>query len=162
MALSNYISGKICSLNQLMAVLNSEFRKKNKIVFTNGCFDLLHYGHLNILAESKDLGDILIVGLNNDNSVRRLKGKNRPVNSEENRAALLASLNFVDYVVLFEEDTPARLIDAIIPDTLVKGGDYIAEDIVGYHTVTSHGGKVQILPFIDGFSSTILIDQIKK
>ena len=133
-----------------------------KIVFTNGCFDLLHVGHIKYLSQAKDLGDILIIGLNSDKSVKKLKGNNRPINSFEDRAKLLAALKSVDLVIMFEEQTPENLIKEIIPDVLVKGGDYDIEEIVGYQTVIDNGGQVKTLSFYEGYSSTNYIDKINK
>ena len=136
--------------------------EKKKIVFTNGCFDLLHVGHIRYLAQAKKLGDFLIIGLNSDSSVKELKGKNRPINPFEDRATLLSALNSVDLVIMFEEQTPENLIKDIIPDILVKGGDYNIEDIVGYETVIQNGGKVKNLSFYKGYSSTNYINKINK
>ena len=132
------------------------------VVFTNGCFDMLHLGHLHLLTEAATLGDILIVGLNTDQSVRQLKGKDRPVNDEYTRAALLASFSFVDRVVLFDEETPIELIKSMRPDILVKGGDYRKEDIVGFKEVTSAGGTVITVPLLEGYSSSSLIKKIHR
>lgn len=136
-------------------------RRCGKVVFTNGCFDVLHFGHVYYLLEAKKLGDVLVVGLNSDSSVRRLKGDTRPINGERERAFVLAALACVDYVVLFEEDTPKELIEVVKPDVLVKGGDYKMEDIVGADTVTENGGIVTTIPFVEGFSSTRIIEQLK-
>ena len=136
--------------------------ERKKIVFTNGCFDLLHVGHIRYLAQAKKLGDFLIIGLNSDSSVKALKGKDRPINSFEDRAVLLSALTSVDLVVIFEEQTPANLIKDIVPDILVKGGDYNIEDIVGYQTVMQNGGQVKTLSFYGGYSSTNYINKIKK
>jgi len=133
-----------------------------KIVFTNGCFDILHPGHIEYLSKAADLGDVLIIGLNSDESVRRLKGENRPVNSETARAQVLASLRFVTAVVLFGEDTPYELIRTVQPDVLVKGGDYTAEEIVGNDIVTASGGQVVILGFLPGYSTSHLIRKIRE
>ena len=146
---------------------NINFLKKikeenKKIVFTNGCFDILHVGHVRYLSKAKKLGNILIVGLNSDKSVKKLKGDNRPINIFEDRATLLASLRFVDLVIIFEEKTPENLIKKIKPDILVKGGDYNIEDIVGYKTVIENGGEVKVLGFQDGYSSSNYINKIKK
>lgn len=132
-----------------------------KVVFTNGCFDILHAGHARYLAEARDLGDLLVVGLNSDASVRRLKGPHRPVNNEGSRALMLASLLCVDVVVLFGEDTPEALIRQVRPDLLVKGGDWKPEQIVGNEFVTGYGGRVLSLPFHEGFSTTGMIDRIR-
>ena len=134
---------------------------RQKIVFTNGCFDVLHYGHVRYLLEAKKLGDILVVGLNSDESVRRLKGPTRPVNGEKERAFVLAALACIDYVVIFGEDTPKELIETVIPDVLVKGGDYDLSNIVGADFVTQNGGTVTTIPFVEGFSSTHIIEQLK-
>ena len=136
--------------------------ERKKIVFTNGCFDLLHVGHIRYLSEAKKLGDFLIIGLNSDRSVKKLKGKDRPINSFEDRATLLSALNSVDLVIKFEEQTPENLIKDIVPDVLVKGGDYNIEDIVGYQIVIQNGGQVKTLSFYDGYSSTNYIDKINK
>jgi len=146
---------------------NINFLKKikeenKKIVFTNGCFDILHVGHVRYLSKAKKLGNILIVGLNSDKSVKKLKGDNRPINIFEDRATLLASLRFVDLVIIFEEKTPENLIKKIKPDILVKGGDYNIEDIVGYKTVIENGGEVKVLRFHEGYSSSNYINKIKK
>ena len=136
--------------------------ERKKIVFTNGCFDLLHVGHIRYLSQAKKLGDFLIIGLNSDRSVKKLKGKDRPINSFEDRATLLSAINSVDLVIKFEEQTPENLIKDIAPDVLVKGGDYNIEDIVGYQIVIQNGGQVKTLSFYDGYSSTNYIDKINK
>jgi rfaE bifunctional protein nucleotidyltransferase chain/domain len=132
----------------------------SKVVFTNGCFDILHRGHVEYLAKAADMGDVLVVGLNTDASVRRLKGESRPVNNQEARALVLASLSFVDAVILFDEDTPYELIKAVRPDVLVKGADYKPEEIVGYDIVTSYGGKVEVVDLVEGYSTTQLLSLI--
>jgi D-beta-D-heptose 7-phosphate kinase/D-beta-D-heptose 1-phosphate adenosyltransferase len=131
-----------------------------KIVFTNGCFDILHFGHVDYLRRAAALGDVLVVGVNSDASVRRLKGKDRPVNSQEDRAAILAALEFVDYVVIFDEDTPYELIRGIRPDVLVKGADYRPEDVVGKDLVEAYGGALTLLPLVKGRSTTALIEKL--
>ncbi len=133
-----------------------------QIVFTNGCFDILHAGHTDYLARAADLGDILIVGLNTDSSVRRNKGTGRPVNPEDARAAVLASLSFVDAVILFDDDTPESLIRSLEPDVLVKGDDYRNREIAGADFIRSRGGTVVTLPFLEGFSTTALIRKIQQ
>lgn len=133
-----------------------------KIVFTNGCFDILHHGHLDLLARAADFGNILIVALNTDASVKKLKGEERPVNHEEDRLFQIASLLCVDAVCLFDEDTPEQFIQKITPDVLVKGGDYNINTIVGANHVMNNGGKVEIVPFVQGYSTTGLIANIKK
>lgn len=138
-----------------------KWREENqKIVFTNGCFDLLHLGHVDYLAKAKDLGDRLIIGVNTDSSVKRLKGKNRPLQDENSRLHILAALHSVDAVVLFDEDTPYELIKKIQPDILVKGADYKIENIVGYDIVTSRGGSVKTIEFIEGYSTTKIEQRI--
>lgn len=133
-----------------------------KVVFTNGCFDILHRGHATYLAQARELGDLLVVGLNTDASVRRLKGPSRPVNSERDRAFLLASLACVDFVILFDEDTPEQLIHQVQPDVLVKGGDYTLDNIVGADFVLQNGGTVTTIPFVDGYSTTLTLQKISQ
>ena len=138
-----------------------EIRLKNKkIVFTNGCFDILHPGHIHILSKAKSLGDILVVGLNSDLSVKNLKGDKRPLVSEDDRSRVLLSLRFVDYVIIFNELTPLKVIKKIKPDFLVKGGDYNENDIVGSDFVKAYGGQVEIIKFLDGYSSSNYIDNL--
>jgi len=132
------------------------------ISFTNGCFDILHAGHISSLSEAAREGDILIVGVNTDASTRRLKGDERPVNNESSRALLLASLAIVDAVTLFDEDTPLELIKALLPDTIVKGGDYTLEQMIGAREVIENGGRVVINPIVAGFSTTGIIDKIRR
>ncbi|WP_421920961.1 D-glycero-beta-D-manno-heptose 1-phosphate adenylyltransferase [Marinifilum sp.] len=136
--------------------------KEEKIVFSNGCFDIVHRGHLEYLASAASMGNKMIIGLNTDSSTQRLKGPTRPINDEYARALLLASLGYVDIVILFEEDTPYNLIDFVQPDVLVKGSDYNAEDIVGYDIVKAKGGEIKTLDFIEGFSSTGIIKKIQQ
>jgi len=136
--------------------------KKERLVFTNGCFDILHRGHIEYLARAADLGSVLIVGLNTDASVQRLKGIGRPVNNEHDRALLLASLYFIDAVILFDEDTPYRLIQRVQPDILVKGGDYQADDIVGNDIVRARGGQIIVIDLLPGYSTTSLYTKIKE
>lgn len=135
---------------------------QRKVVFTNGCFDILHYGHISYLAQARQLGDMLVVGLNSDASVRRLKGPSRPVNPQEARAFVLSALEMVDYVVFFEEDTPYNIITRVKPDILVKGGDYEIDNIVGGDFVRSRGGQVLTIPFEEGFSTSSILDNLKK
>jgi rfaE bifunctional protein nucleotidyltransferase chain/domain len=140
-----------------------EFKNSGKkIVFTNGCFDILHRGHAEYLEQAKSLGDLLVVGVNSDTSVKRLKGKDRPINNEKDRAFMLDKLKPVDVVTIFTEDTPINLISEIFPDVLVKGGDWKEEDIVGSDVVKSHGGKVISLKFVDSYSTTAIIDRMSK
>jgi rfaE bifunctional protein nucleotidyltransferase chain/domain len=129
-----------------------------KIVFTNGCFDILHRGHVEYLSKARDKGGVLIIGLNTDASVKRIKGENRPVQDQESRALLLASLRFVDAVVFFDEDTPQELIRAIKPDVLVKGGDYTEENIVGADIVKAGGGEVVTIPIVEGYSTSAILN----
>lgn len=136
--------------------------KDQKVVFTNGCFDILHKGHIDYLARAAAKGDVLIVGLNTDDSVRRIKGSGRPVQDQDSRALILAALHVVDAVVFFNEDTPAKLIEMVQPDILVKGSDYKAEDIVGYDVVTAKGGEVVTIDFLEGYSTTGIIGRIKE
>lgn len=131
-----------------------------KIVFTNGCFDIIHAGHISSFEQAKNFGDILIVGLNSDNSVRKLKGENRPLISQENRLSLLKALKIIDYVILFDDETPKQLIDNIIPDVLVKGKDYVGLEVVGSDTVIKNGGKVELIDLSQGLSTSILIEKI--
>lgn len=132
-----------------------------RIVFTNGCFDILHRGHIHYLNEAKKQGDLLFLGLNSDASVKRLKGESRPINTESDRKFMLENLKSVDFVEIFEEDTPYELIKAVQPQVLVKGGDWSVEEIVGSDIVLSSGGEVKSLIFVDGFSTTNIINQIR-
>lgn len=133
-----------------------------KVVFTNGCFDIIHLGHIDYLAEAAGLGNILVIGMNTDNSTRRLKGPTRPINDENSRAMILASFSFVDAVVLFDEETPYNLIKTVQPDILVKGADYKPEDIVGYDIVMAKGGKVETLEYLKGYSTSLIEKKIKE
>lgn len=153
------MADKVISLQQFSEL---KLNLKGEVVFTNGCFDILHVGHVEYLTEAKKMGHHLIVGLNSDASVRRLKGKHRPIKNQETRAKILAAFECVDYVILFEEDTPINLIKTIDPDILVKGGDYQVEKIVGYEYVIKNGGKVVTLPFKEGHSTTEIIHKIKR
>ncbi len=153
---------KLKILDELMKIVEGLKKEGKKIVFTNGCFDILHLGHIRYLREAKKLGDTLIVGLNSDNSVRSLKGPNRPLVKEKDRAEILSALEVVDYIVIFDESTPKNLIDKIIPTVLVKGGDWREEEVVGRDTVEAHGGKVIIIPEVKGYSTSALINKIQK
>ena len=133
-----------------------------KIVFTNGCFDILHAGHIHLLREAKNLGDWLLIGLNSDQSVQNLKGPDRPFNTEDARASVLESLSMVDEVTIFQEDTPHELVKEIIPHVLVKGGDYSIENVVGADTVRASGGEVVLIPILKGYSTSDLITRIRK
>jgi len=150
-------NSKIVSIKTLLKIIDDLRSKGKRIIFTNGCFDILHKGHITYMKEAKKLGGILIVGMNSDNSARRLKGKDRPINNQESRAAVLASLEFVDYVVIFDEDTPFNLIKAIKPDVLVKGGDYKIKEIVG----REFAKEVKIIPIVKGYSTSNIIKVIK-
>lgn len=152
----------ICSLEYIKNIAEKAKNENKKIVFTNGCFDIIHSGHCFYLTEAKKLGDILIVGLNTDASVKRLKGETRPINNEDDRAMVLSCLKPVDYVVLFDEDTPFNLIRNIIPNVLVKGGDYTIENIVGADIVLENGGEVKVIPFVEGKSTSKIIEKISK
>jgi rfaE bifunctional protein nucleotidyltransferase chain/domain len=152
---------KIKTLPALKNAIKILKQKNKKIVFTNGCFDILHAGHVSYLSKAKSLGDILVIGLNSDSSVRKLKGRSKPVVAQKNRAILLAALEVVDFVVIFNELTPFELIKAIKPHVLIKGGDWKKENIVGADLVDSYGGIVKSLPYIKGLSTSSLIQKIK-
>jgi D-beta-D-heptose 7-phosphate kinase/D-beta-D-heptose 1-phosphate adenosyltransferase len=156
-----WIQNKIKTVSEARFALNALRVRGNKIVFTNGCFDILHTGHFDLLARAAGFGNFLIVGLNADASVRRLKGDDRPVNKEADRAIALASLLCVDMVVLFSEDTPLSLIEQLRPDVLVKGGDYTLDTIVGAKETLAGGGSVEIIPFVEGYSTTGLLATIR-
>ena len=151
------MESKIIEPDQIDRLLSLWRFKNEKIVFTNGCFDIIHLGHLKYLSAAADLGTKLIIGLNTDASVKRLKGANRPINNEIARALVLAGFGFIDAIIFFDSDTPYELIKQVKPTYLVKGGDYKAEDIVGYDIVTKNGGQVVTLQFVDGFSSSSII-----
>ena len=155
------IPNKIYTIDTLQQQLKRWRLLNKKIVFTNGVFDILHEGHIVSLSEAAAEGNILIVGVNADASVKRLKGESRPVNKENSRALLLAALVMTDAVIIFEEDTPLNLINAIMPDVLVKGGDYTLENIVGAKEVMENGGQVKIIPILEGFSTTGIIEKMK-
>ena len=154
------IQNKIQSVTGIGQIIEIWKRDQEMVVFTNGCFDLLHYGHVHYLSQAADLGNRLVIGLNSADSVSRLKGPKRPINDELTRQHLLASLAFVDAVVVFEEDTPYELIRIVRPDVLVKGGDWAPEQIVGSDLVLAGGGKVLSLPYIQGFSTTAIENKI--
>ncbi len=156
------IEQKIYSLATLQIAVQDWRAAGQTLVFTNGCFDLLHYGHIYYLAQAADLADHLIIGLNSDVSVSRLKGKHRPIKDQKNRTHILAALAFVDAVILFDTDTPYELIKDLQPDILVKGGDWQPEQIVGSDIVLADGGQVMSLPFIEGYSTTFLENKIKE
>ena len=156
-SLNGFRSSKIVSYNHIADIIKREKSFNKKIVFTNGCFYIIHRGHVTYLKHAKELGDILVLGLNSDDSVRRLKGPARPVNNEQDRAVVLEALECVDYIVFFEEDTPLNLIKNIMPDILVKGGDYKEEDVVG----KEYAGRVKIIDFVQGYSTTSTINKLK-
>lgn len=155
------IEQKIFTLPQVLARISAWRTTGKTIAFTNGCFDILHEGHIFSLSQAASEADFLVVGVNSDNSTKRLKGPERPVNTEQSRALLLASLVVVDAVVIFEEDTPLHLIQAVMPDVLVKGGDYTIAQVVGSREVMANGGRVMINPIVEGFSTTGIIGKIK-
>jgi D-beta-D-heptose 7-phosphate kinase/D-beta-D-heptose 1-phosphate adenosyltransferase len=152
---------KLITLRTLSEKLKSE-RKRKKVVFTNGCFDVLHAGHVRYLKKAKSLGDILIVGLNSDSSVKKIKGKGRPILPEAERAEILSALEAIDYVVLFKDETPEKLINKIIPDVLAKGADWKASDIVGADVVKKNGGRIIRVRLVKGKSTTNIISKIKR
>jgi len=158
---SNKIQGRIFSQDFLLSQIKW-WRLINKtIAFTNGVFDILHEGHIKVLSQAASFADVLIIGVNSDASVKRLKGERRPVNGQQSRALILASLIMADAVVIFDEDTPLQLIKSILPDVLVKGGDYTPETVVGAPEVTANGGTVKIIPLEEGFSTTAIIEKMK-
>lgn len=150
------INKKLIERNNLDAVLNKYREENKKIVFTNGCFDILHRGHVEYLQKARELGDLLILGLNSDDSVKRLKGNDRPINNEIDRAIVLAALECITYISIFDEDTPLELIKIVKPDVLVKGGDYKIEDVVG----REYSKETVIIDFVDGYSTTNIIKKI--
>jgi rfaE bifunctional protein nucleotidyltransferase chain/domain len=153
---------KIKSLPEAKKKVAEWKSRGQKVVFTNGCFDILHLGHIDYLEKAGNLGDKLIVGLNSDDSVGRFKGPGRPVQDQQSRARILAALQFTDMVVFFNEDTPLALISELLPDILVKGSDYLAENIVGAEVVKKHGGVVKTIDFVPGYSTSRIIDKIKR
>ena len=155
----NLHSKIITNTVELKRLINIHKFKGEEIVFTNGCFDIIHRGHIEYLAKAANKGNLLIIGLNTDVSVQKLKGENRPVQDENSRALILSALSFVNYIILFDEDTPYELIKALQPDILVKGADYKATDIVGYDIVTENGGRVETIEFVDGFSTSNILEK---
>lgn len=154
--------GKIKNFGEIERISSYLKKEGKKIVFTNGCFDILHKGHIRLLKKAKSLGNVLIVGLNTDSSIRRLKGKGRPFLKEKERAEIISALEMVDYVVLFPQNTPYELIKIIRPHILVKGGDYNREGVIGKDIVESYGGKVYIFPMVKGASTTKIAERIRK
>ncbi len=155
------IKEKICEWQALETLVNNWRQQELSIVFTNGCFDLLHYGHIHYLAEASNLGDKLIIGQNSAASVRRLKGPHRPINDDMTRQYQLAAMEFIDAVTFFEQDTPQELIKLIMPDVLVKGGDWLPDQIVGADLVLANGGSVLSLPFVEGYSTSLIEQKIR-
>ena len=155
------IKTKLFSREQIKNQCNIWRFEEKKIVFTNGCFDILHLGHIDYLTQAADLGGVLLIGLNSDTSVRAIKGPNRPINNEDARAIILMSLSFVTGVIIFEEETPFELIKTVQPDILVKGADYAVEEIAGFDIVQAHGGDVVTIPLTLGYSTTDLLTRIK-
>ena len=161
MSFHNQLKEKIVSQDQALKELKTWREKNKKIVFTNGCFDIIHPGHIDYLSQARDLGDILVLGLNTDQSVRRLnKGSNRPINDERTRAYVLAGLASVDLIVFFDEQTPYNLIKLLQPNVLVKGNDYEVEKIIGFDILKENGGQVITIPFLEGYSTSSLIKKI--
>lgn len=156
------IESRVLSISDALNKVKDWKKQGKTIAFTNGCFDLLHRGHIYSLSQAAKEADYLIVGLNSDSSTKKLKGEGRPVNDEESRALLLASLVMVDGVVIFNEDTPLELIKKLLPDVLVKGGDYAVEQIAGAKEVIANGGRVVINPIVQGYSTTSLVDKITR
>jgi len=161
MTKSDPFTSKIIGHEELNQRIRSWKSENKTIVFTNGCFDILHRGHIHYLAKAAELADIFIIGLNTDASVRKLKGPNRPLQDEESRAEILAALQFVDYVIFFDEETPYNLISKVQPNILVKGSEYKPEDIVGYDIVTNNGGKVLTIDMMKGYSTSTIIQKLK-
>ncbi len=157
----NHIEKKLMDSIQLIDQLNDWQKEGCKIVFSNGCFDILHLGHIDYLARAADFGDKMVIGLNTDRSVSKIKGPSRPINDERSRAMVLAALEFVSAIILFDEPTPYELIRLVQPDVLVKGADYKPEEIVGYDIVTAKGGVVKTIPFVDGYSTTKIEQRIR-
>lgn len=155
-------SDKIKSLQSATKEVNEWKKAGQKVVFTNGCFDIMHLGHVDYLEKARNLGDKLVVGLNTDSSVSRFKGPERPLQDQNSRARIMASLQFVDLVVFFDEDTPLNLISELVPNVLVKGSDYLAENIVGADVVKKNGGVVKTIDFVPGYSTTRIVEKIKR
>ncbi len=153
--------GQIKNRKEIVSIVEKLKKENKKIVFTNGCFDILHIGHVRYLKKSASFGDILIIGLNSDSSVKKLKGNSRPINNEQDRAELLSELNFVDYVVIFSEDTPEKLLDEIKPDIYTKGADYTLETLPEAKTVLKNNGKVEFISLVEGKSTTNVIKKIE-
>ena len=157
----NKLKAKIFNIKNLSQIINEWRLNGDKIVFTNGCFDLIHLGHLEILARSADLGDKLVVAINSDMSIKKIKGNSRPIIEEDSRAKQLAAIEFIDAIILFNEDTPYNLINILKPDVLTKGGDYKKNDIVGNQLINKEQGEVVIIPLTQGYSTTSILEKIK-
>ena len=157
----NKLKSKIFNIKDLSEIINEWRLNGDKIVFTNGCFDLIHLGHLEILARSADLGDKLVVAINSDMSIKKIKGSSRPIIEEDSRAKQLAAIEFIDAVILFNEDTPYDLINILKPDVLTKGGDYKKNDIVGNQLINKEQGEIVIIPLTQGYSTTSILEKIK-
>ena len=162
MGFNSQIKSKIFKIDDFLTIENQWKSIGLKIVFTNGCFDILHLGHIDYLSKARDLGDKLIIGLNSDESVKRIKGKSRPIQDENSRAFILAAFGVVDAVILFDEDTPYNIISKLLPNVLVKGSDYALNEIVGANLVIASGGIVETINFVDGYSSSSIINKIIK
>lgn len=160
-SLEKTLPDKIFNLTTLKTTITGWQSEGKKVVFSNGVFDILHIGHVTYLLKAAELGDKLVIGLNSDASVKRIKGESRPINTEANRAALLAALFFIDAIVVFGEDTPFNLISTLLPDVLVKGADYSIENIVGAKEILANGGEVKTIEFVEGHSSTSIIEKMK-
>lgn len=156
------MENKIKTQKELRKIIAALKKNGKKVAFTNGCFDILHYGHIKYLEDAKRLADVLVVGLNSDGSIKRIKGNGRPINTQADRARVLAGLSAIDYVAIFNEETPLRLIKLVKPDILIKGGDWRREKIVGADFVKTYGGGAFSMPYVKGYSTTRLIEKIKK
>jgi rfaE bifunctional protein nucleotidyltransferase chain/domain len=155
------VSGKLKTLDELIKIAAQARRNGKSVVFTNGCFDLLHRGHVHVLRQAKAAGDLLIVAINSDQSVKAIKGPTRPVAAEIDRLELIAAMEMVDYVILFDEPDPSKLITAIKPNVLAKGGDWGADEVVGADIVERQGGRVLLVPYLKGYSTTEIIERIR-
>ena len=160
LAEQTFTDHKIISLKEIGSRVRFWRKESRKLVFTNGCFDILHTGHVRYLQTAAGFGDILVLGLNSDSSVRKLKGPHRPIMTQADRAYLLSAIEAIDCIVIFDEETPAKLIQSVSPEVLVKGGDYLPEDVVGYDTVKENGGCVKIVPYVEGKSTSGIVNSI--
>ncbi len=156
------IKDKIKNHYEFKQLVKNHQEQGEKVVFTNGCFDILHFGHVDYLEKARELGDFLVIGINTDDSIKRIKGIDRPINKELDRMRLIAALDAVDAVTLFDDDTPQRLISDVLPDILVKGSDYAIDQIVGAEEVIKRGGEVKTIDFVEGYSTTDIIKKIRK